>query len=188
MMLFVVSATAAFVLAPRLGRRMAKPTLAAIVVVAGATLITLPYWLRMAGVPPFTGGPLTIPAVLVTSMLGTACNITGFIIGASMMADVVEESEVRTGRRDEGVFFAGSFFVQKCTSGIGIFIAGAMLAAAGFPDQAEPGQVAADILDRLAVIHAASYLAIACLGAWVFRRFPFGRAEHEARLAKLGVA
>ena len=32
------------------------------------------------------------------------------------------------------------------------------------------------------------YLAIAILGALMFRRFPFGRAEHEARLARLAGA
>src|SRR3546814_14334379 len=60
-------------------------------------------------------------------VIHTACSVSAFILGASMMADVVEESEARTGRRSEGVFFAGSFFVQKCTSGIGIFCAGLML-------------------------------------------------------------
>jgi GPH family glycoside/pentoside/hexuronide:cation symporter len=102
-----------------------------------------------------------------------------------MMADVVEDSEERTGRRDEGLFFAGSFFVQKCTSGVGIFLAGLMLAAAGFPARAQVGSVPADVLDRLALIHAGTYLLVACVSAWVFGRFPFGRVEHEARLARL---
>jgi GPH family glycoside/pentoside/hexuronide:cation symporter len=102
-----------------------------------------------------------------------------------MMADVVEDSEERTGRRDEGLFFAGSFFVQKCTSGIGIFLAGLMLAAAGFPARAVVGAVPGEVLDRLALIHAGTYLVVACAAAWVFRRFPFGRIEHEARLARL---
>ena len=184
----LTAAVIAFAIAPRLGRRWSKPAVAWRVVVAGAFFITLPYWLRFAGVPMLPGGPYTIPIVLSVQMIGTACNITGFILGASMMADVVEDSEERTGRRDEGLFFAGSFFVQKCTSGVGIFLASVMLAIAGFPAKAQLGQVPVDVLDRLALVHAGTYLAVACLSAFVFRRFPFGRKEHEARLARLGGA
>ena len=181
----LIAAVVAFAVAPRLGKRWSKPTVASRVVVAGAFLITLPYWLRFAGVPLLAGEPWTVPVFLACNMAGTACNITGFILGASMMADVVEDSEERTGRRDEGLFFAGSFFVQKCTSGVGIFLAGLMLAAAGFPARAQVGSVPADVLDRLALIHAGTYLLVACVSAWVFGRFPFGRVEHEARLARL---
>ena len=184
----MTAALIAFALAPRLGKRFSKPAIASRVVLAGALFVTLPYWLRLLGVPLLPGNPLTIPLVLGIGMVGTACNITGFILGASMMADVVEDSEERTGRRDEGLFFAGSFFVQKCTSGIGIFLAGLMLAAAGFPAKAVQGQVPIDILDRLALIHAGTYLLVAFLSALVFRHFPFGRSEHEARLARLAAA
>ncbi|WP_369335980.1 MFS transporter, partial [Halomonas sp. ND22Bw] len=78
--------------------------------------------------------------------------MTAYILGASMLADVVEDSEVRTGRRSEGMFFAGGFFVQKCTSGIGIFVCGLILAAAGFPEQAVPGRVPEPVIDRLTLI------------------------------------
>lgn len=183
---FVLCAALAFALAPRLGKRRSKPQVACAAVLGGAFMITLPYWLRAAGLlPPL--GDASLPKILIAIQgVGTSFNIVGFILAASMMADVVEESEARTGRRDEGVFFAGAFFMQKCTSGIGIFLAGIMLAIADFPEKAVPGQVAPAVLDRLAWIHAVAYLLTACVAAYVFTRFPFGRAEHEARLAKLG--
>ena len=102
-----------------------------------------------------------------------------------MMADVVEDSEAQTGRRSEGVFFAGSFFVQKCTSGIGIFAAGLILSLADFPEAAKPGQVSVETIDRLTGIFIAVYLTLGGIAAFMFTRFPFGRAEHEARLARL---
>jgi GPH family glycoside/pentoside/hexuronide:cation symporter len=98
---------------------------------------------------------------------------------------VVEDSEAKTGRRSEGVFFAGSFFVQKCTSGIGIFFAGMILAVAGFPAKATPGTVPVETIDRLTLIYAGLYIVLACVSAFFFSRFPFGRVEHEARLARL---
>ena len=182
---FGVAAIAAMLLAPWLGRRGSKPTLAALAVVAGAILITLPYWLRFAGVLPPPGNPLLPKLAILIATSGTAFNIIGFILGASMMADVVEDSETRTGRRDEGVFFAGSFFMQKCTSGIGIFGAGLILTLSQFPARAAPGKVPLATLDHLALAHAASYFAIALSAAFILSRFPFGRTEHAARLARL---
>ena len=93
---------------------------------------------------------------------------------------------MRTGLRSEGVFFAGSFFVQKCTSGIGIFIAGTILSLAHFPEKATPGLVAEATVDRLTIIFMLIYAVLAVSAALLFSRFPFGRAEHDARLARLG--
>ena len=99
-----------------------------------------------------------------------------------MMADVVEQSQAQTGRRSEGVFFAGSFFVQKCTSGVGIGVAGLILWTAGFPDGAKPGEVAAETIDRLTIVFTLCYLALGWSAAWFYARFPFGKAEHDARI------
>ena len=107
------------------------------------------------------------------------------ILGASMMADVVEDAEVKTGRRSEGVFFAGSFFVQKCTSGLGIFIVGIILDAVSFPTGARPGAVPGAVLDDLTGLFAGIYILLGVTGAIIFTRFPFGRAEHEARIVRL---
>jgi GPH family glycoside/pentoside/hexuronide:cation symporter len=175
----------AFLAAPRLGKSASKPKAAMFAVLLGAGLNTAPYWLRMLGVFPEVGESTLLPMLFGFFILGTASNVTGFILGASMMADVVEDSEAKTGRRSEGVFFAGSFFVQKCTSGIGIFFAGMILAVAGFPAKATPGTVPVATIDRLTLIYAGLYIALACVSAYFFSRFPFGRVEHEARLARL---
>ena len=175
----------AFLAAPRLGRTGSKPKAAMGAVLLGAALNTSPYWLRMLSVFPDVGEPALLPMLFGFFILGTASNVTGFILGASMMADVVEDSEAKTGRRSEGVFFAGSFFVQKCTSGIGIFFAGMILAVAGFPAKAMPGTVPVETIDRLTLIYAGLYIVLACVSAYFFSRFPFGRVEHEARLARL---
>nr|WP_183984062.1 MFS transporter [Sphingomonas jinjuensis] len=175
----------AFLVAPRVGRRFGKARAATAAVAIGAIVQTTPYALRFAGVFPQPGDAALLPAFFTCVIASTACNVTAFILGASMMADVVEASEEQTGRRSEGVFFAGSFLVQKCTSGLGIFASGLILSAAAFPAKAVPGQVPVAVIDRLTLIYLALYLTLACLSAFFFTRFPFGRAEHEARLAAL---
>ena len=110
------------------------------------------------------------------------------ILSSSMMADVVEASQSETGRRSEGLFFAGYFFMQKCATGIGIFVAGMILSFAAFPASAKPGEVGDAVLGNLALGYALAVLVVGTLGLIVMRRFPISRADHEARLALLGDA
>lgn len=178
----------AFVVAPVLGKRGDKGRAALAAVLGSAFFLPLPFWLRLAGAFPPPGTPELLYAIMANTMVQIAFGVTAFILAASMMADVVEDSEAKTGRRSEGVFFAGSFFVQKCTSGVGIFLAGLILAAAGFPAKAMPGTVPEAVIDRLTMIYGGCYIVLALTAAFFFSRFPFGRNEHEARLARLAGA
>lgn len=175
----------AFVVAPKLGARTSKPRAAAIAAMSGVVLSTAPYWLRLAGVFPRPGEAALLPILFTFAALATACSVTSYILGASMLADVVEDSEARTGRRSEGMFFAGGFFVQKCTSGVGIFLSGLILAAAQFPAKAVPGQVPLATLDRLTTIFAVALASLYALAAIFYSRFPFGRDEHRLRMERL---
>ena len=126
-----------------------------------------------------------VPLLLGIFTINATCSVSSTILGASMMADVVEHSEDETGRRSEGVFFAGAFFIQKCTSGLGIFVAGSILAIAGFPEAAKPGTVPVETVDRLTILFAALYLSLGFAAAFLYRRFPFGKDEHLARVERL---
>jgi GPH family glycoside/pentoside/hexuronide:cation symporter len=178
----------AFLIAPRIARRTGKPAAAMGFMIAAALLLTGPYILRLAGLFPGLDSPWLVPVLFAIFTVNATCSVSSTILGASMMADVVEHSEVRTGRRSEGVFFAGAFFVQKCTSGLGIFAAGLILSVAGFPALAEPGKVPLAAIDRMTLLFIVLYLGLGFAAAFFYRRFPFGRAEHAARVAKLGEA
>jgi len=183
-----VGAGAAFVIAPRVGRRTSKPQAACAFIIGAVIFQTGPFLLRFAGLLPTQGSATLIAVLFAFFAMSTALTVCSFILGASMMADVVEESQSRTGRRNEGVFFAGSFFVQKCTSGIGIFAAGIILTIAQFPKNALAGTVAVGTLDRLTGIYVVIYTCLALSAAILFAKFPFGRSEHEERLVRLAEA
>jgi len=175
----------AYAIAQRLSQRYGKPGGAMRGVIGYAILASTPYWLRVADVFPANDSPLMLPLLMAFVILATACSVAAMIIGASMMADVVEESQSRTGRRSEGLFFAGAFFMQKCTSGIGIFATGIILYLAEFPEGAVPGQVAGQTLDRLALTYACAIVLLCCVNAWLYTRFPFGKDEHDERVRLL---
>ena len=178
----------AFVTVAPVARRIGKKGAAALFGVSAAVVGTLPYLLRLGGVFPTVGDPLLVPVFLTFVTLATGLGVCVMMLISSMVADVVEASEERTGRREEGLFYAGFFFVQKCTTGIGIFLAGEIVSRSGFPAQAQVGAVPAAVLDRLTLTYALLTLVFAALGAGCAALFPIGRADHEARLAKLAVA
>lgn len=179
---------AAFFAVTPIARRLGKKHAAALLALLASLFATLPYWLRLAGLFPLPGDPAMLPAFLALIGVATGCGVAVMMLTGSMMADVVEASEERTGRRDEGLFYAGSLFMQKCTSGLGIFAAGLIVAAAGLPAGAVAGQLSDSVIDRMMAGFAGATVALGLASAWLFTRFPFGRAEHEARLAKLAVA
>lgn len=181
----MLGAGLAFFIAPAVGKRTSKPRAAMAFVLSATLLNTLPYLLRFAGVLPPPGSSALVAVLLPLSVVATAFSVSSFILGASMMADVVEDSEARTGRRSEGVYFAGSFFVQKCTSGLGIMVVGQLLDLVAFPKGARAGLVPMAVLDHLTLAFVLIYATLALLAALLFAKFPFGRHEHEARLARM---
>ena len=59
-----------------------------------------------------------------------------------MMADLMDEQELATGRRQEGVFSAAISFSAKATSSLGLIIGGSLLDfVIAFPTQADIGTV-----------------------------------------------
>ncbi|NML07529.1 MFS transporter [Sphingomonas sp. G-3-2-10] len=175
----------AFVIAPRVANRVGKPVAAMVFMFSAAALLATPYALRLAGLFPAPGDRVMLPLLLTLFAFNTGCGVSATMLGASMMADVVEDSEAKTGRRSEGVFFSGAFFIQKCCSGLGIFAASLILHFAGFPKGAKPGTVGVEAIDRLTLYFILAYLALGWAAALIYRFFPFGRDEHAARVAAL---
>jgi GPH family glycoside/pentoside/hexuronide:cation symporter len=177
-----------FLVVAPIARALGKVRAAALLMLVSAIFTVSSYTLRLLGLFPETGSVALLPTFLILNTIGTACGVGSTIVGASMMSDVVEASEEKTGRREEGLFFAGALFMQKCASGIGIFLTGLILAAAQFPEKAVPGQVDVAALDRLTLFFIIATLVISAVSAAIFLRFPFGEAEHNARIAALAVA
>jgi glycoside/pentoside/hexuronide:cation symporter, GPH family len=168
-------------------RALGKIRAAALLQIVSVLFIVSTYILRLLGLFPDPGSPLLLPMFLTLNTIGMAAGVGSMIVGGSMMSDVVEASEEQTGRREEGLFFAGALFMQKCASGLGILITGWILAAAQFPASALPGRVDVAVLDRFTLLFIVATLALSAFSSLTFLRFPFGQAEHDARVAALAV-
>ena len=114
---------------------------------------TLPVVLRLLGWFPenddvISVGPIEMNFVML--LLVTMKLIQGFSTAqanvgyGSMMADVCDEHEYQTGRRQEGAFFAAVAFSAKATSGFGAVVAGWALEIINWPTGPEI-RTAADV-------------------------------------------
>lgn len=180
-----VGVIGAFMLVGFLQSRIEKRTGA-----VGCGLISLafgltPYLLRFAGLFPENGQPALIPVLFTLVTISNGLAVATGIMITSMAADIIEASQEKTGERTEGLFFSAYFFTQKCATGIGIFLAGSIVSASGFPAKARPGEVSAAVLDQFAFYFVIVLTVISLLATAMISRFPITRAEHEQRIAKL---
>src|SRR5262249_40532404 len=137
-----VAAMLAGVVAAASSRTLGKKWASIAVSLAAIVVVPLPVVLRLAGWFPANRTPAVLPLLMLCNLIGITLLIASNILFSSMVADVAEDSEVATGRRSEGVFTAATLFVQKATTGIGIFASSLLLGAIGFPQHAAPGAVA----------------------------------------------
>ena len=180
-----LSAFLALMLTPVLARRFDKRGAAIGVAVVMIALIPIPYFARLAGYFPENGSPALLPTLMVFSVTTTTLTIIWSILIASMLADVVEDNEVRTGKRAEGVFFAANTFVAKCVSGLGVFGSAAIIALAGFPEHARPDEVGADTLRDLAFSYVGAVVALNVLAIVCVLTYRISRSVHQENLDKL---
>ncbi len=184
----LVGVVFAFVVTPPISRKLGKKRAAALTAGIAVSIGMAPYALRLLGLFPPNGDPLTLPLFLGLNVMAVGFGICPMMLAGSMLADVVEDSELKTGHREEGLFFAGNLFMQKCVTGIGTFAAGSLISAVGFPPNAVPGQVDAAIIERLMLIFLLLTLFFVSISIFIFLRFPLGEADHLERLQRLSAA
>jgi len=107
------------------------------------------------------------------------------ILLASMIADVVDENELVTGKRQEGMFSSVIAFTSKATSGIGGFLAGIALDVIAFPTHAAPGTVADDTLFRLGIAVGPCMFVLFLLSLVFLRRYGITRTRYAEILEEL---
>lgn len=181
----VVAAFLARALSKRLGKLRAALTCAMLY----PFIACAPFIGRVLGWMPENGSAMLFPLLMLLFLLTVGVGVTVSILTASMMADVVEDAQARTGERREGLFFAGSFFMQKCVTGFGLFLSGGILSAVSFPAKAKPDAVPLPVLNNLMLIYCGFILGLGALAFLVLRRFPLGgKAEHDRRLADIAAA
>jgi glycoside/pentoside/hexuronide:cation symporter, GPH family len=182
------SVVVAFLMVPPISKKYGKKLGAILLAIATLSINSALYgcWLFDL-VPGGQSDPLLL-FMFGFVIFANSAAVGMMILTNSMFADVVEASEAETGRRSEGLFFAGYFFTQKCAVGIGTFIAGMILTFSAFPEKAVAGQVDANVLDSFVAFYIVAVLVIGVIGISILRHFPISREDHNERLRVLNEA
>ncbi len=179
------SALLGFLIAPWITRRLGKKPATIVLGLLAFTIQPLPILLRLAGVMPENGDPVLFPLVLAINVLDLALIIAVQAVSYSMIADLVESNQLKTGRRSEGVYYAAITFTRKTTQGLGVLAAGLILSAVAFPEGADPASVDPDTLWWLGAFYAPSALVLWMGALYCLTRYRIDKAGHEANLRRL---
>jgi Na+/melibiose symporter-like transporter len=149
------------------------------------TIAPMPVLLRLLGILPENGDPALFPIVAGINTIDLGLIIAYQAVSYSMIADLVEQSELKTGRRSEGVFFAAITFTRKSSQGFGAAIAGFALSAIAFP-QGEGASNASDAqLWQLGAVYAPTLWLLWFAMLVSISRYKIDKQGHEENLRKL---
>ncbi len=180
-----VSAIIGAVMAPIVTKSIGKKQGAMIIGLVAFLGAPLPIVLRLLGIMPENGDPNLFWIVMLANMVDTGLIICFQILSASMLADLVEDAEIKTGRRSEGIFFAASTFIRKSVQGLGVITAGFVLAAAQFPAGLKPDQIPEEALTRLGLFYVPTILFLWLTMLAIMSTYRLKREDHENNLREL---
>jgi Na+/melibiose symporter-like transporter len=142
--------------------------------------------LRLLGVLPENGDPLLFP-LLLANAVGFLFSVgLGGVAIYSMIGDIIDENELVTGLREEGLFYSARAFFAKASFSFGHFAAGLMLDFfVRLPFEAVPGQLPEDVLMRLGITAGPIMGGSALISLLIYARYRLTRERHAEILAEI---
>ena len=171
--------------APFISRKIGKRNAAFVLAIVAVVFASAPYLLRLSGLFFENGDPLLIFAIFFFSMMFLLCGVSSAVLTHAMIGDIVEESQLRTGRRSEGLFYAANTLMQKSTSGLGVFVAGMLIAYVGIAPGVDPRTLDPEIPRMLALVYVPALIVLYIGGAGFLFAYRIDRASHEANISEL---
>ena len=119
---------------------------------------------------------------------GTISSLCGSVLNISVMsslADIADEHELKTGRRQEGIFYSARTFFAKVTNGIGHVVAGVALDVIDFPRGVEASQIHPDKIYALGIIDGPFAMVWGLIAAVIYGGYKIDKEYHRQIQEKL---
>ena len=181
----VVAATIAAPLAPVMSRLLGKRASSMIFAILGVALSLSPLVLSYFDMFFAHGDARLLPTLFVIGAVYGAMVAISLINTSSMLADVVEDSAVRTGRYEAGTFFAAASFMQQCSTAIGLAVNGVILTWASFPAKVKIDQVTDAMMDSLIIHYVPVSFGLWAIGCTMLLFYPITQARHLQNVESL---
>ena len=114
---------------------------------------------------------------------GAIASTCGSILNISVMsslADIADDHELKTGRRQEGIFYSARTFFAKVTNGIGHVVAGIALDIIEFPTGVPASEIDPDKIYALGLIDGPFAMIWGLIAAVIYAGYRIDRKTHEA--------
>lgn len=178
-----LSVVAMFFLVGPLHRRFGKPMSGAGGAIVALVIASTPYVLFLTGLWPQTGTTLSTTIFMCFAVFANTAGVIAIVSATSMVAEIVEAFEERTGKRAEGTFYAGNWLVQKSATGGGILLTSLIVDLIGLEPGTTQAAVAPEVVTKLAIAYPLVIAVLTLTAAFWLARFPISQADHEARVA-----
>jgi GPH family glycoside/pentoside/hexuronide:cation symporter len=155
---------------------------------AWAVFQVLPVALRLIDFFPENGTSSLLYTLTTMKFIQGLLLQQAFISFGSMMADVADEHEYKTGVRQEGIFFGAISFSSKATSGFGNFVGGIgldLIAWPRGPHIQSAADIPADTLVNLGLLYGPVVSMFAVISLWCYTHYKLTREKHAELLAVL---
>ena len=151
--------------------------------------------LRFLDVLPQNGDPMLLIILVGMGVFAAGIAVIQGIIGSSVIADILDDQELRTGVRQEAMFGAALSFSGKAVSSVGIVLGGFIITAIQFPTGATPGEVDADTIFKLGFVVGMMVPLLHLIPIALITRYRITRERHaeiqqalEARRSQTGTS
>lgn len=181
----LLAATVAAPLAPIVSNRLGKRSSSMIFAIIGVGLSLSPVILTYFDLFLPAGDRLLVPLLFVFGAVSGAAIAISLINTSSMLADVVEDHAVRTGRHEAGLFFAASSFMQQCSTALGIALSGVLLSVAGVPSRGAGVAVPDTAMRSLIEFYVPTSALLWLVGCLILLAYPITRLSHEGNVSTL---
>lgn len=174
-----IGLTLASVITPRIHSRWSKRNALIAGILGMATAVGTPILLRLVGLFPENGSIFLFPILCSFKAISYCMSAMMVISIASTLADVTDEHELLTGRRQEGVFFAARAFFGKLTTGLGHLLAGIGMDLIAFPTGTRPGEIEPDVVFLFGILAGPFTLLPALVSIAFYLRYEIDEARHN---------
>ena len=144
--------------------------------------------LRLLGWLPENGSELLLPMLITNKFLFLVFIGIASIAVPSMMADIIDENELISGHREEGLFYSTTKFFSKISNSLATLLGGLMLDRfINMPFEAVPGQLDADIINKLGISAGPIMGLFGFFSLFFYIRYSLSRKNHDDILVQLKV-
>jgi len=156
-------------------------TCAIVALLDGLVLVNL----RFLDVLPDNGDPRLLGILVGMGVFGAGIAVVQGIIGASIIADLLDDHELRTGYRQEAMFNAALSFSGKAISGLGTILGGLIITLIAFPTHVAPAEVPPETILRLGIVVGVAVPLLYLIPIALITRYRITRAKHAEIKAAL---